>query len=96
MSTDTSPIVLEKVDIQVGWNKEVDDVVFIIEDLEYVDQVDREAKAVAMAKEKARAQGDPMQDLESESDGFYSDDKDYEVEYEDEDDHDEHVTEVQP
>ena len=50
-----------------------------------------------MAREEARARGDPVQEPKAESDGSDSNYKDYENEYEDEeDDHDEYVTEVQP
>lgn len=40
--------------------------------------------------EEARARGDPVHDLEAESDGSDVDDEDYE------DEEDDHVTEVQP
>lgn len=92
LGTDTSPIVLEKVNIQAEWNIEVDDFVSSDEDLEWVDHMDREPEAVAMAVEEARAQGDPVQDPKAESDGSNSDDEDYE----DEDEEDDHVTKVQP
>ena len=52
--TDSSPIVLENVDPHAEWNIEIVDLVFSYEDMEWVDQVDREAEAV----EEARAQGD--------------------------------------
>ena len=55
MGTDTSPIVLEKVDIQTEWSPKIDDHVFSDEDLQWVDQVDREAEVVVMAVEEARA-----------------------------------------
>lgn len=57
--------------------------------MEWVDQVDREAEAVAMAVKEARAWGDRVQDPEARSDGSESDDEDYVGEDEDED-------EVQP
>ena len=66
LDTNTSPIVLEKVDIQARWSTEVDDPAFSDEDLQWVDQVDREAEPVAMAMEEAKAQGDPVQDLEND------------------------------
>ena len=37
LGTNTSPIVLDKVDIQVEWNTMVDDPIFNDEDLEWVD-----------------------------------------------------------
>jgi hypothetical protein len=93
--TDTSPIVLEAIDPQAEWNTEIADPVFSDEDLEWVDQVDREAEAVAVAVEEARARGDRAQDPEARSDGSESDDEDYVGEGEDEDE-DEDDPEVQP
>ena len=49
LGTDTSPIILEEVDPLAEWNTKIDDPIFSDEDLEWVDQVDREAEAVAMA-----------------------------------------------
>ena len=95
LGTDTSPIVLENVDPHAEWNTEIADPVFSDEDVEWVDQVDREAEAVAMAVEEARARGDRVQDPEARSDGSESDDEDYVGEDEDDDD-DEDEDEVQP
>ena len=53
--------------------------------MEWVDQVDQEAKAVAKAVKEARARGDRVQDPKAISDGSKSDDKDYVGEGEDED-----------
>ena len=94
LGTDTTPIVLENVDPHVEWNTEVDDLVFSDEDVEWVDQVDREAEAVAMAVEEARTRGDRV-DLEARSDGSQADDEDY-VREEDDDDEDEEEFQGQP
>lgn len=93
VGTETSLIVLENVDPHAEWNKEIFDPVFGDEDVEWVDQVNREAEAVAMAVEKARVRGDRVQDLEARSDGSESDDEDYVGEGESED---ENEDEVQP
>lgn len=54
LGTDTSPIVLEKIDIQAEWSTEVDDPVFNDDDLEWVDQVAQKAKVVAMALKRLK------------------------------------------
>ena len=95
LGTDTTPIVLENVDPHAEWNTEVDDPVFSDEDVEWVDQVDREAEAVAMAVEEARARGDSVEDPEARSDGSQADDEDY-VREEDDDDEDEEEVQGQP
>ena len=64
--------------------------IFSDEDLEWVDQVDREAVVVTIAVEEARVQGEPVQDTKAKSDGYDSDDEDYEDE-----DEDDHVVEAQ-
>ena len=55
---DNTPICLEEVDPQSEWISETTDAVFSDEDLDWVDQAEREAEVVAMAEEEARARGD--------------------------------------
>ena len=55
---DKTPINLEEVDPQSEWITEAIDAVFSDEDLDWVDQAEREAEVVAMAEEEARARGD--------------------------------------
>ena len=57
LDSDISPITLEEVDPEFEWITEVTDPVFDDEDLQWVDQADREgqAEAVAMAVEDQRA-----------------------------------------
>ena len=60
LGTDLSPITLEEVDPQSDWITEVEDPIFTDEDLDWVDQADREAEAIAMAEEEDRARGDTL------------------------------------
>jgi hypothetical protein len=55
LGADSSPIILEEVDPESEWLTEAVDPVFTEADHEWVDQADREAEAVAMAEEAARA-----------------------------------------
>ncbi|XP_057851132.2 uncharacterized protein LOC131061452 [Cryptomeria japonica] len=55
LDDDSSPITLEEVDPESDWLTESTDPVFTDEDLEWVDQADREAEAAAMAEEEDRA-----------------------------------------
>ena len=55
LDSDTSPITLEKVDPESKWITEGTNPVFDDEDLEWVDEADREAEVVAMAEEDQRA-----------------------------------------
>lgn len=55
LAIDSSPIILEEIDPESEWLTEATDAtLFTEEDYEWVDQVDIEAKVVAMAKEEAR------------------------------------------
>ena len=54
MGADSSPIILEEIDLESEWLTEVVDLVFIEEDCVWVDQVDIEVEAVAMAEEATR------------------------------------------
>ena len=94
LGTDTSPIVLENVDPHAEWNTEVDDPVFSDEDVEWVDQVDREAEAIVIAVEEARVRGDRVEDPEARSDGSQSNDEDYVHEDDDNDEDEEDEDEV--
>ncbi|XP_059075804.1 uncharacterized protein LOC131043866 [Cryptomeria japonica] len=55
LDDDSSPITLEEVNPESDWLTESTDPVFTDEDLEWVDQADREAEAAAMAEEEDRA-----------------------------------------
>jgi hypothetical protein len=56
LAADSSPIILGEIDPESEWlTEDPDAAVFTEEDHEWVDQVDREAEAVAMAEEEARA-----------------------------------------
>ena len=68
---------METVDPYAEWNTEIVDPVSNDEDLEWVNEADREAKAIVMAIEEARARGDKVQDPEARSDDSESDDEDY-------------------
>ena len=55
LDSDTSPITLEEVAPESEWIIKATDHVFDDEDLEWVDEADREAKVVAMAAEEQKA-----------------------------------------
>ncbi|XP_059065375.1 uncharacterized protein LOC131857186 [Cryptomeria japonica] len=61
LDADSSPITLDEVDPEFDWLTEATDLVFTDEDLEWIDQADREAEAVAMAEEdRAQSGTTPM------------------------------------
>ena len=51
MDNDTSLITLEKIDLEFEWIIEAIDPIFDDEDLEWVDEVDREAKGMDLVVE---------------------------------------------
>ncbi|XP_059076669.1 uncharacterized protein LOC131875947 [Cryptomeria japonica] len=55
MDHDSTPITLEEVDPESEWISEATDPMFGDEDLDWIDEVDREDEVVAMAEEEVRA-----------------------------------------
>ena len=55
MNNDSSSITLEEVDPQSEWITKATDPIFNDGDIDWIDQVDREAEAVAIAKEEQRS-----------------------------------------
>ncbi|XP_057826381.2 uncharacterized protein LOC131038091 [Cryptomeria japonica] len=66
MDHDSTPITLEEVDPESEWISEATDPMFGDEDLDWIDEVDREAEVVAMAEEEVRARGEPEPEPEPE------------------------------
>ncbi|XP_057838522.2 uncharacterized protein LOC131048545 [Cryptomeria japonica] len=66
MDHDSTPITLEEVDPESEWISEATDPLFGDEDLDWIDEVDREAEVVAMAEEEVRARGEPEPEPEPE------------------------------
>ncbi|XP_057870338.2 uncharacterized protein LOC131076993 [Cryptomeria japonica] len=67
MDHDSTLITLKEVDLESEWISEATDPIFGDEDLDWIDQVDREVEVVAMAEEEVRARGEPEPELEPDT-----------------------------